>query len=282
MAESEPEKGDKMLYLRVLSAIVGIPIVLAAVYFGDIWYALLLLIVVNLGIFEYYRMFQSKDYSLPVVFGFLGVTLFLVIVYFQQVALIYPLLMIIFALLYMHALFHMERFSLAEAAILLWGILYLGGLGGFMLMLRMLPDGAFYTYLLLFSVWLHDSLAYFVGSKWGVRKFAPLISPNKSVEGSMAGVLGLTAIMFSTSILAPTFLPLAPLQAVFLGLGIAVFAQLGDLLESALKRQLEVKDSGGLIPGHGGILDRFDSLLFTAPFVYYFFLLISTLRGFQW
>ena len=271
-----------MLYLRVLSAIVGIPIVLAAVYFGDIWYALLLLIVVNRGIFEYYRMFQSRDYNLPFVFGFLGVTLFLVIIYFQQVALIYPLLIIIFVLLYMDALFHMERFSLVEAAILLWGILYLGGLGGFMLMLRMLPDGAFYTYLLLFSVWLHDSLAYFIGSKWGVRKFAPLISPNKSVEGSMAGVLGLSAIMFSTSILAPTFLPLPPLQAVFLGLGIAVFAQLGDLLESALKRQLEVKDSGALIPGHGGVLDRFDSILFTAPFVYYFFLLISTLRGFQW
>ncbi len=271
-----------MLYLRVLSAIVGIPIVLAAVHFGGIWYALLLLVVVNLGIFEYCRIVNSKTYSLPVIFGFLGVTLFLVIIYFQQVALIYPLLIIIFAVLYMHALFHMDRFSISEAAILLWGILYLGGLGGFMLMLRMLPDGAFYTYLLLFSVWLHDTLAYFIGTKWGVRKFAPLISPNKSVEGSMAGMLGLTAIMFSTSILFPTFLPLPPMQALFLGLGIAVFAQLGDLLESALKRQLDVKDSGALIPGHGGILDRFDSLLFTAPFVYYFFLLISTLREIQW
>jgi phosphatidate cytidylyltransferase len=271
-----------MLYLRVLSAIVGIPIVLAAVFFGGFWYALLLLVVVNLGIYEYCRIFKSKDYHLPLGYGLLGVTLFLVVIYFQQIALVYPLIIILFAGLYMHALFKMDRFSIAEAAIILWGIIYLGGLGGFMLMLRMLPEGAFYTYLLLFSVWLHDTLAYFIGTKWGVRKFAPLISPNKSVEGSMAGILGLTAIMFSTSILFPTFLPLAPLHALFLGLGIAVFAQLGDLLESALKRQIEVKDSGALIPGHGGILDRFDSLLFTAPFVYYFFLLVSTFRGIQW
>jgi phosphatidate cytidylyltransferase len=271
-----------MLYLRVLSAIVGIPIVLAAVYFGGLWYALLLLIVVNLGIYEYCRIFKSKDYQLPLVYGLLGVTLFLAVIYFEQIDLVYPLIIILFACLYMHSLFRMDRFSIAEAAIILWGIIYLGGLGGYMLMLRMLPEGAFYTYLLLFSVWLHDTLAYFIGTKWGVRKFAPLISPNKSVEGSMAGILGLTAIMFSTSILFPTLLPLAPLQALFFGLGIAVFAQLGDLLESALKRQIEVKDSGALIPGHGGILDRFDSLLFTAPFVYYFFLLISTFRGIQW
>jgi len=257
-------------------------LVFQAVFFGGFWYALLLLVVVNLGIYEYCRIFKSKDYHLPLVYGLLGVTLFLVVIYFQQIALVYPLIVILFAGLYMHALFKMDRFSIAEAAIILWGIIYLGGLGGYMLMLRMLPEGAFYTYLLLFSVWLHDTLAYFIGTKWGVRKFAPLISPNKSVEGSMAGILGLTAIMFSTSILFPTFLPLAPLQALFLGLGIAVFAQLGDLLESALKRQIEVKDSGALIPGHGGILDRFDSLLFTAPFVYYFFLLVSTFRGIQW
>lgn len=281
MEGSEPQKGDKMLYKRVLSAIVGIPIVLAAVHFGGIWYALLLLVVVNLGVFEYYRLFQSKSYNLPLFFGFIGVTCFIAVIFFQQAVLVYPLIIIIFAVLYMHALLNMDRFSISEAALLLWGIIYLGGLGGFMLMLRMLPDGAFYTYLLFFSVWLHDTLAYFIGTKWGVRKFAPLISPNKSVEGSMAGILGLTSIMFSTSILAPTFLPLAAMQALFLGLGIAVFAQLGDLLESALKRQLEVKDSGALIPGHGGILDRFDSLLFTAPFVYYFFLLLSTVRGIQ-
>jgi phosphatidate cytidylyltransferase len=270
-----------MFYLRVLSALVGIPIIISAVYFGGMWYALLLLIIVNLGILEYYSIFKKQGYHLPIVFGFLGVTLFIAIIYFQQQLLIYPLIIFIFSLLYMSSLFMMKRFSIAESALLLWGIIYLGGLSGFMLMLRMLPDGAFYTYVLLISVWFHDTLAYFIGIKWGIRKFAPLISPNKSVEGSLAGVLGLTAILFSTSILVPDLLPLQPMQAAILGLGIAVFSQLGDLIESALKRQLKVKDSGGLIPGHGGILDRFDSLLFTAPFVYYYFILLNMFKGVQ-
>lgn len=271
-----------MLYLRVISALVGIPVVIAAVHFGGIWYALLLLIVCNLGIYEYCSIYKKQDYKLPLMIGMPGVSLFLIAIYFEQISLIYPLIIIIFAVLYMYALFNMERFSIAESAILLWGIVYLGGLTGYMLLLRMLTEGALYTYILLFSVWIHDTLAYFIGTKWGVRKFAPLISPNKSVEGSMAGILGLTAIVFSTSILAPDLLPLAPMQAIALGLGIAVFAQLGDLLESALKRQLKVKDSGGLIPGHGGILDRFDSLLFTAPFIYYFFMIINLLKGVRW
>jgi phosphatidate cytidylyltransferase len=270
-----------MFYRRAISALIGIPIVIGAVYLGGIWYALLLLIAVNLGIFEYYKVFKSQSLNLPVAFGFIGVTSLVGIIYFEQQLLFYPVLMILFVLLYMHALFFMEKFSISESALLLWGVIYLGGLAGYMLSLRMLPDGAFYTYVLLFSVWIHDTLAYFIGIKWGVRKFAPLISPNKSVEGSLAGVLGLTAILFSTAILFPDYLTINPTQAALMGLGIAIFAQLGDLLESALKRQLKAKDSGSLIPGHGGILDRLDSLLLSAPFVYYYFIFINLLKGVQ-
>ena len=142
-------------------------------------------------------------------------------------------------------------------------------------MLRMLPEGAFYTYLLLAGVWIHDTAAYFVGVKWGMRKFAPQISPKKSVEGSLAGIGFTVAIFFSAAILIPGLIPLNLGQVIILALGISVFAQLGDLLESAFKRQMNVKDSGGIIPGHGGILDRFDSLLLAAPFVYYFFLIMN-------
>lgn len=268
-----------MLYLRVLSALVGIPIILAAVYFGGIWYVIFLLVIVNYGIFEYYRLFKLNDYLLPLVLGFIGVTLFIGVIYWQRVDLIYPLIVLLFGLLSLQALLQMKRSSIIEAALLLWGVIYLGALAGFLLKLRMLPDGFFYTLVLLFSVWIHDNLAYFIGLKWGVQKFAPLISPNKTVEGSLAGLLGLTAILFSTAILLPDFLPLPPVQAAILGFGIAVFSQLGDLLESALKRQLNAKDSGRLIPGHGGILDRFDSLFFTAPFAYYFFILVNLLKG---
>jgi len=264
-----------MLLLRIISALVGIPIVLAAVYYGDIWYALFLLIVVNIGTYEYNHLLRMKGRVSPAVISFSGVSLFIVTLYFNRHDLIYPLIMALFFFFFISALFRMKNMSIADSAFSLWGIVYLGGMGGYMLLLRLLPDGAVFTYLMLAGVWIHDSLAYFIGVKWGLRKFAPAISPNKSVEGSMAGILGTVSIFYSLSILLPGFVPVRPVQAIILALGISVFAQLGDLMESALKRQLSVKDSGGIIPGHGGILDRFDSLLLTAPFVYYFFLLIN-------
>jgi phosphatidate cytidylyltransferase len=264
-----------MLYLRVLSALVGIPIVIGAVYMGGPWYAILLLLVANLGIFEYLNMLKERDYKVSFTLGFIGVSLFLVAVYLNLANFIYPLIMLIFSILFVQSLFGMGRQSIAESAVSLWGMLYLGGFCGYMLSLRLMPEGALYTYMLLIGVWVHDTAAYFIGRRWGIHKFAPAISPNKSVEGSVAGVLSTVIIAFSITILAPGLLPLNPGQAILFGLGIAVFAQLGDLLESAMKRQLEVKDSGNLIPGHGGILDRFDSLLFTAPFVYYFFMLVN-------
>ena len=264
-----------MLYLRVISALIGIPLVLVSVYYGGPWYALLIAVFVNLGLYEYNTILKKRDYTTPFFFNHLGATLLLIIIYFEQLQLVYPLLMLVFFLLFVTVLFDMEKISSADAALSLWGMLYLGGLAGFLLMLRLMPGGASYTYILLIGVWIHDTAAYFTGVKWGIRKFAPQISPKKSVEGSLAGIGAAVVVFFSVAILFPDLTGLSPLQATILALGIAVFAQLGDLLESALKRQMNVKDSGGLIPGHGGVLDRLDSLLLAGPFVYYYFQLVN-------
>jgi len=264
-----------MLYLRIISAIIGIPIVLASVYFGGYWYVVFLMLLVNLGLFEYNTIIKSNNYNAPVVISHLSASLLIAVIFFEQMALVYPLLMLTLLILFATALFNMEKVSVVDAALSLWGVVYLGGLIGYLMLLRMLPDGVTYTYILLVGVWVHDTAAYFIGVKWGIRKFAAQISPKKSVEGSLAGIGAVIILFFSVTILFPGFLPVNTMQAVFLALGITVFAQLGDLLESAMKRQMEVKDSSGIIPGHGGILDRFDSLMLAAPFVYYFFLLIN-------
>jgi phosphatidate cytidylyltransferase len=266
-----------MLYLRILSALFGIPIVLGSVYLGGYWYALFLAIVTNVGAYEYNQLLKKRGYRIPAIVTYLGVTLFIAAIYFEQQVLLYPLLMFLFIMLFTSTLFKMDRLSVVESAVSIWGIIYIGGMFGFILLLRMQPEGAIYTYILLAGVWIHDTLAYFVGVKWGLRKFAPQISPNKSLEGSMAGLFGTAAIFFSVTILLPDLVPVNPGAAIVLAIGLSVFAQLGDLLESALKRQLQVKDSGGLIPGHGGVLDRFDSLMLAAPFVYYFFMLKALL-----
>ena len=124
-----------------------------------------------------------------------------------------------------------------------------------------------------------DSAAYFVGRSVGGVKLAPLISPNKTVSGSVGGIVAAVAVMASLAGI-PAFAPIAGLGAItgldvgvalWLGCGVAVFSQIGDLLESALKRRLNVKDSGSILPGHGGLLDRFDGYLFTVPGFYLFF-----------
>lgn len=265
-----------MLLVRILSALIGIPIVLGSVYLGGLWYSFFLLLVANIGIYEYHVMHKQANPA-NIFFSFLGVSLFIVITMLEETELLLPLIVLILFALFVVALFNMERASVVDAAVSFWGIIYLGALLSYMLKLRLLPDGAYYTYVLLAGVWIHDTLAYLIGTRWGRHKFAPLISPKKSVQGSLAGMIGTILIFLALALFYPGLIALDQWEAVFLALGISVFAQLGDLLESALKRQLKVKDSGAIIPGHGGILDRFDSLLLVAPFVYYFFIYVNML-----
>lgn len=266
-----------MLRTRVLSALVGIPMILGAIYLGGPWYATLLLLVVNLGIREFDALLKAKGSLFPSLFGYIGVSALTVIIFFKQFTLVYPLIMLIFVLLFLTQLIQFEKVNFWESALLFWGIIYLGGLCSYMLLLRSMPQGILYTFLLFIGVWSNDTFAYFIGSKWGKHKLAPGISPNKSVEGALGGAAATILLAALAALLAPEWIGLTLIQAILLGLGISVFAQLGDLMESALKRQFEVKDSGTIIPGHGGILDRFDSLMLAAPFVYYYFTFVNLL-----
>ncbi|NLA27398.1 MAG: phosphatidate cytidylyltransferase [Firmicutes bacterium] len=265
-----------MLHLRILSALIGIPVILILVCLGGPYYAFFILIVANLGMREYTAMLKSKGYHLPSYLGYAGVTFFLVMLYLGlvlELELALTAMIFIMMVLGIYILIYFEKTDIQESSQILWGIIYLGGFGGYMILLRQLPQGLTYTILLFLGVWANDSFAYFIGLKWGRRPLAPVISPKKSVEGAFAGVTLTTLLSLIAAFFFPVWMGLTPWKAALLGMAIAVFAQLGDLLESAMKRQFEVKDAGQLIPGHGGILDRFDSLLFTAPMVYYFFML---------
>jgi phosphatidate cytidylyltransferase len=260
-----------MLRLRVLSGLVAIPVVLGAVYLGGLWFTLFLLLILNLGMREYAALLKSAGANLPPHLGYLGVSAIPVLIYYRAFPWIYPLIILLFLALFTATLTCFKRVRFWESALLLWGIIYLGGLGGFLLLIRQLsPAGALYTVVLLVGVWSNDSFAYFIGIKWGRHKLAPLISPNKSIEGAVAGVTGTMLLGAAAALFLPGLFPLGLAPAVLLAAGIAVFAQLGDLMESALKRQFKVKDSGNVIPGHGGIMDRIDSVIAAAPFVYYF------------
>ncbi len=153
-------------------------------------------------------------------------------------------------------------------ALVFLGFLYLPLLFGHLSLLHGLPHGKEWIFLVLFIVMSGDSAAYFTGINFGRRKLYPAISPNKSIEGAIGGLVGsfVGALLFKYGF----FPQLSVVDCLLLGVGLGALGQVGDLFESMLKRSFGVKDSGTLIPGHGGILDRLDSLIFAfAPAYYY-------------
>ena len=152
--------------------------------------------------------------------------------------------------------------------ILLFGMLYIGYTLGHFLLLRNHQDGALLVLFVLLVTWAGDAAAYYVGKTWGARPLAPRLSPKKTVEGFLGGLVVAPIIAWIGHL---WFLPVVtPVDCLILGVLFTVLGLLGDLSESALKRQAGVKDSGALIPGHGGLLDRVDSLLLNAPVFYYY------------
>ena len=161
------------------------------------------------------------------------------------------------------------RYYLLDSAGTMMGTLYVGLLNYFFLV-RSLPDGWIWLIFTLAGTWACDTTAYFVGKAFGRRRLAPELSPKKTLEGAIGGIMGSVLAGYLFALIYP-FLPLS--KMLLLGLLVGAAAEVGDLLESAFKRQAGVKDSSKLIPGHGGILDRIDSALFSAPLVYYYVLL---------
>lgn len=170
-----------------------------------------------------------------------------------------------------------RRAGVLDFLILCIGGLTIGALLGHVLLLRLLPGGSGLVVLLFFAVWASDFVAFFVGGRWGARKLWPAVSPAKTVEGSLAGLAASLAVFAIYWALRMGLTPLgSPGLGLLLALGLAVgiVAQVGDLAESRLKRWAGVKDSGQAIPGHGGFLDRFDSLLLSAPALFWVLALV--------
>lgn len=228
-----------------------------------------------LGMLEFNRMAlmaecQAEQYLSAVAGGLLIVPLYL-----HRFDLLVMFLILSFLLLALLALFRLGPLDqlIYRLGWQLLGLFYLPLLLGHLVLLRQLPDGRGWVFTVLFAVMACDSLAYFVGVRFGRHKLYPQVSPKKSIEGSLGGLVGsCLGVWLATTL----FLPIYGIgQIILIGLILGVAGQLGDLFESLLKRACGVKDSGGIFPGHGGILDRLDSLLFAFPLAFYLARLIS-------
>ena len=262
-----------MLKKRIITALVGLPLLIAVVWFGEPWFTILVAIWGLLAASEFYRMVSTAKVLPLTYFGLIWALLFILGPHVDY-DLTTPLLLtsaVILPLIWL--LLRRQK----EGAFMNWawtigGILYIGWLLSHLVALRGLDDGRNWVFLALLATFASDTAAFFVGRAIGKHHLAPHISPGKTWEGAIAGVLA--AIIISLLFTLPTSLqlPLNYWQAVLLGLLVSVFGQLGDLVESLLKRNTGVKESGNLLPGHGGILDRTDSIVFAGIVVYYYVL----------
>lgn len=248
-------------------------LILFILYANAVLFDALVCVVVLLALIEFYAMSLPGDRALERRLAVtVGVSMVPLLVwapppFFQAAMTLSVLGFGIFFLLRFRDLASVAH----QLALLLFGFLYLPLLLGHLSLLHGLPSGKQWVFLVLLIAMAGDTAAYFVGVSLGRRKLYPAISPNKSVEGALGGLAGsLAGALLARAWFFPA---LAVYDCLLLGLALGGIGQLGDLFESMLKRSFGVKDSGTIIPGHGGILDRLDSLLFVFPPAYYYALL---------
>ena len=250
----------------VLVVVVGLPAILGGWPFLG-----LVALAAGLGAWEFSKLFRQGGYQTS---GALAAGLSLLFIAQARWPDLLPLsLVLTLAVLasLLLTLWHRSPQPASDWALTLAGALYAGWLLGHAVSLRALPDGLAWLALAVLMVWAADVSAYFAGRAFGRHPWWPRHSPKKTWEGYLAGVLAATLV---AAILARLVLQINLLEGVLLGAVVGVLAPLGDLAESMFKRQVGVKDSSNLIPGHGGILDRIDTMVITIPLVYYWATLV--------
>ena len=256
-----------MFKTRVLSGILLVIAALLTIIRGGYVLFFTLLCISLIGMQELYKVMKVRDdhFTVLEVAGYLGALFYYMAVRvdferFGMMAVILGMILILFVYVFSYPKYRAEQIMAA-----FFGQIYVAVMLSFIYLTRGLPDGKFLVWLIFLCSWGCDTCAYCVGMLIGKHKMAPVLSPKKSVEGAVGGVVG--AALLGVIYAGATQGKMAE-YALICGVG-ALISMVGDLAASAIKRNQNIKDYGKLIPGHGGILDRFDSVIITAPVIYY-------------
>lgn len=266
-----------MFKQRLLSGIVLVIIAAAGLYMGGIVTFAMTLIVALIGYSELLKIFKIEKSSFAVI-GYTGTILYYVALFFDLAQWTTSIIILFLIFLLGCYVVRFPKYKMNQMMGCFFGFVYVSVMMSFIYQLRIVQNGGEYVVLLFLAAWGNDTLAYCTGMLFGKHKMSPELSPKKSVEGLIGGILGAAALgalygMYLNANLRFSFNPVA-MFPVICGIG-ALIAVVGDLAASAIKRDSGIKDYGTLIPGHGGILDRFDSIILIAPVIYYLTVMIS-------
>lgn len=262
-----------MLQQRILSAIIFVPVCLLAVFFGGWVFMVTVTVIFGIGAWEFWHMFKEANYSpnaLLIILGTICLALSRVATSQDISGLVLSAFVLASLATHVYAYDHGVETSGLDFCFTLSGIIYVGWLGSYVMALRFLPDGVGWILLAILGVSISDIGAYFFGLMLGRHKVSKRVSPAKSLEGYFGGIL--TACLFGYlfgSLAAPHSSFITAANGLLITLAVSSFSLIGDLGESLLKRQFNLKDSSKLIPGHGGVLDRIDTWLWAGVISYY-------------
>ncbi|OGX61006.1 MAG: phosphatidate cytidylyltransferase [Paenibacillus sp. RIFOXYA1_FULL_44_5] len=259
---------------RVVTGVIAAVGFLALLFLGGSWFAALIFLLSAIGFYEYARMNHISMKQIPFWIGVIGTGILVVP---PKVSGHLPAFMswegglwTILFLFLTYTVYSKNKINIDQVSVLFTGMLYIGVGFHYMVVTRNIHDGLFWSLFIFACIWATDSGAFLIGVKFGKHRLWPQISPKKSIEGSIGGLLFSIAAALSFYAAQPELISLT--RALLMGLAIGVSGQVGDLIQSAYKRVRNIKDTGTILPGHGGVLDRMDSWLIVFPLVHYLFL----------
>lgn len=276
----------KDLGKRSLVAIFGIPLLLFVIYYGGIYFAITLATISTIALWEFYTMVANKGAITEKKWGLMFNLIFWTLLYFSLNSINISKLAIISVLFFLIGSLTIQLFSKNQNAIMniatTWGgLIYVNLFFSSLFLIREFDsyfgntlnfNPEFLVFSFILAIWICDTSAYFIGSKFGKNKLLPAVSPKKSWEGAIAGFVGALFTMVIFNLATNNF---NLIHSIFLGIIVGIAGQIGDLAESQLKRDAQVKDSSNILPGHGGFLDRFDSIMFVSPLILIYLLILQ-------
>jgi phosphatidate cytidylyltransferase len=256
-----------MLDKRVISALILLPLLIVVTICGGVLFEGSVIIITAVALFEYVSAFKNTENKVTTFVLIIGFIMYYVIILANKFSFILPIIFLLVILSMAMPIFN-DNYNVISSGITFIGFVYIVCFFSLLILIRNHNEGSILIWLVYIISWCSDTGAYYTGKTFGKKKLCPKVSPNKTVEGAIGGIVASVLGILIWAFLNPS-INITWYQLIILGVVGSIVSVIGDLSASLIKRYIGIKDYSNIIPGHGGILDRFDSILFTAPVVYY-------------